>query len=98
MGKRKTYYVCVYLVDRAYGGPEEGGWYYNYGIPQLKPNSLQTGSKSYAQYYLSFLEEWCRVRNLQRPSIYSVLSEGRYEAVLSTEPPAPYPAEKPIYS
>ena len=25
--------VSVYLVDRAYGGPEEGGWYYDTGEP-----------------------------------------------------------------
>ncbi len=24
-------YVNVYMADRAYGGPEEGGWYYTYG-------------------------------------------------------------------
>lgn len=24
-------FVNVYMVDRAYGGPEEGAWYYNYG-------------------------------------------------------------------
>ena len=23
--------VALYLVDRAYGGPEEGGWWYDYG-------------------------------------------------------------------
>lgn len=25
--------VSVHLVDRAYGGPEEGGWWYDYGMP-----------------------------------------------------------------
>lgn len=24
-------FVNAYLVDRAYGGPEEGGWYYDIG-------------------------------------------------------------------
>lgn len=28
------YSVAIYLVDKAYGGPEEGGWWYNYGIRQ----------------------------------------------------------------
>jgi len=27
-------YVTVYLVTREYGGPEEGGWYYNRRIPE----------------------------------------------------------------
>jgi hypothetical protein len=26
-------YINVYEVDRQYGGPEEGGWYYNVGTP-----------------------------------------------------------------
>lgn len=29
-----NYFVTVYLVDRAYGGPEEGGWYFNCGERQ----------------------------------------------------------------
>lgn len=27
------WYVNIYDVGRAYGGPEEGGWYYDYGTP-----------------------------------------------------------------
>lgn len=30
---RGTHYVNVYRLDRAYGGPEEGGWYYDCGDP-----------------------------------------------------------------
>lgn len=26
-------YVNVYQVGRAYGGPEEGGWYFDHGVP-----------------------------------------------------------------
>ncbi len=28
-----TYTVAICLEDRAYGGSEEGGWWYNYGYP-----------------------------------------------------------------
>jgi len=28
---RVDWFVNVYIVDRAYGGPEEGGWYYDTG-------------------------------------------------------------------
>lgn len=40
--------VAIYLVDRAYGGPEEGGWWYTTGervdhlIEGVNPNSLLT--------------------------------------------------------
>ena len=26
-----TFYVNIYKCGRAYGGPEEGGWFYSYG-------------------------------------------------------------------
>jgi len=26
-------YITIYLEDRAYGGPEEGGWWFDAGIP-----------------------------------------------------------------
>lgn len=29
--KLSTYFIAVYDVDQRYGGPEEGGWYYNRG-------------------------------------------------------------------
>lgn len=29
----ETVYMNAYHVDRAYGGPEEGGWWYNRGEP-----------------------------------------------------------------
>lgn len=28
-----NYYVNIYLADREYGGPEEGGWWYDIGEP-----------------------------------------------------------------
>lgn len=29
--KRDTFYICVDLIERGYGGPEEGGWWYDSG-------------------------------------------------------------------
>lgn len=40
--------VAIYLVDRAYGGPEEGGWWYTCGervdhaLDGINPNDLLT--------------------------------------------------------
>lgn len=31
MPKRTRYVVALYEIDRAYGGPEEGGWWYDIG-------------------------------------------------------------------
>lgn len=30
---RGTFYVTVYATEERYGGPEEGGWWYESGIP-----------------------------------------------------------------
>lgn len=30
--RRNKHWVNVYLIDRDYGGGEEGGWWYNYGV------------------------------------------------------------------
>ena len=29
--EHRLWHVTVYKIDRAYGGPEEGGWWYDYG-------------------------------------------------------------------
>ena len=48
-----TYTVAVFEVDRAYGGPEEGGWWFDYGQPL--PRSCR----------LPFAASWTRFRNRQ---------------------------------
>jgi len=30
---QRPLYVNVYLIDRCYGGPEEGGWWFDRGFP-----------------------------------------------------------------
>lgn len=32
-GQERLFYVNVYAVDRVYGGPEEGGWWFSIGTP-----------------------------------------------------------------
>lgn len=87
----KIKYVNVYLLDRAYGGPEEGGWYYTYGtkiksIPTLKPRKL----------YKKVLR-WCEQQNEGTPEIYSVLSQGRYDVYIEDGPAQSWPESKPYY-
>lgn len=31
--ERKVYSLALYIIDRCFGGPEEGGWWYDQGIP-----------------------------------------------------------------
>jgi hypothetical protein len=99
------YTVAIYLCDRAYGGAEEGGWYYDCGelakdfdfISRRKV--FRTSGEAYA--YASRLNrgEFLQHHNDGRPSIGSVLSQGRYRAeVFANDAPGHFPAERPYYS
>ena len=100
------WHVCLYLVDRAYGGPEEGGWYYDTG--EAIPYGMDTDGKTACRFFLSLPEARAFARspeiaaalaelNEGRPSISSVLSEGRYEMNVGLGNPENYPAHKPRY-
>jgi hypothetical protein len=95
-----AYTVAVYLVDRAYGGPEEGGWYYNCGVPSEEHANFTRGFKRSSDAYAyvrklntTYGAKW----NKGRHSISSVLSEGEFFAEAYEGNPAPYPASKPHY-
>lgn len=96
-----AYTVAIYLIDRAFGGHEEGGWYYDCGVI----------SDEYAQYTKGFVDEddaceyarqlndtEVQTMNEGRRPISSVLSEGRYAALVH-EGAAPhhYPDSRPHY-
>lgn len=101
------YTVAVYKADRAYGGPEEGGWYYECGEriddlrecafaqPVIFGNQLEAEAIAFCQSINKRLEETI---NKDRREISSVLSEGRYVARLCEGyPETHYPKERPRY-
>jgi len=95
-------YINVYLADRAYGGPEEGGWYYDYGIPveSRRVKVPAAGDLSpYSEYReeLEFIESRYWRLNQDRPEIHSVISEGRYVVTTEDEFAKPYPETIPHY-
>lgn len=93
------YAVNLYHVDRAYGGREEGGWWYDCGHPVLHPLNRVFETYEEARRY----QYECLViqdqLNEGLPSIDSVLSQGQYIVYVGEENelPAPYPAVKPHY-
>jgi hypothetical protein len=99
--------VAIYLVDQAYGGPEEGGWYYQCGERQdqvldgVDPTVLLqvTFDEDLAIRYAEMAQERLDATiNAGRRDISSVLSEGRYNAlVYNGYPPAHYPETRPHY-
>ena len=90
--------LAFYEIDRAYGGREEGGWWYDAG--------------TFVRVIGFFLDEAAAVRAQQRadrlldrlqqhrtPVSSVTYTGGRYRALTFTGlPPAHYPAERPSYS
>lgn len=92
--------VAIYLVDRAYGGPEEGGWYYTCGEPcaDQAAHVRRFANEDAAAVYMALLNDTvCKEMNQGRRSINSVLSQGEYQAHFSDGAPAAFPAERPHY-
>lgn len=97
----RYYTVRVYLQDRNYGGPEEGGWYFTSGDFDAAFGYLTRSFKTRGEAvkYADFLHaDLLDGINKHRPSISSVLSQGRYAAeVWDEEAPLCYPTFKPHY-
>lgn len=92
-----TYTVAFYEIDRAYGGAEEGGWWYNTGHLIRLARTFKSEAKAQAfadraNRLLDVIQRDCR-------DVNSILYHGgRYQAEVWDEPPAPsYPTERPYY-
>jgi hypothetical protein len=89
--------LALYEIDRAYGGPEEGGWWFDTGELKRPLRVFPTEERAYAacrrcNAWLRRLQRNCR-------DVGSVLYNGRRYAAEVFERIAPeyYPAERPIY-
>lgn len=87
------WYTVVWLQDRAYGGPEEGGWWYDtYELVDFKVFATKEKAAAYAPVMRA------EYSNEGRRDIGSVLSGGVYRVeVWSYRPPRFMPDQKPIY-
>jgi len=99
-------YVNVYLENKAYGGPEEGGWWYRYASPEKeKCEEYFSERDEPAKKYLQRVQEahtaavaWCDEENRNRNSdIGSMASDGRYTARIESDRAASWPEERPHY-
>lgn len=78
----QLYTVCPVLVSRRYGGPEEGGWYWDHSLP-LFTGHWALNVRVFTDYqeavdYSNKLYEAIAYRNEGLPPIHSVRSTGRY--------------------
>lgn len=99
-GSDGVYSVAVYHVTRCYGGPEEGGWYYDRGEPSeefalhLRMFSRVKAAVAYAAQLDATV---CAGANEGRRELSSVLSDGRYRASVQDGYPAAFPQSRPYY-
>lgn len=89
-------YINVYLHDRAYGGPEEGGWWYSCGevVASLPCDDVHSDA---SVQLADSLRDWCHTQNADRPPIHSMSSEGEYVVLIEMEAGRDYPATRPRY-
>jgi hypothetical protein len=99
--------IAVYLIQRVYSGPEEGGWYYDAGELCIDPeltafgttfsNGHEDRAVNMAAEVQAHLDHDWNIGDHAQP-ISSVLSAGRFEArVHDGWPPLAFPAERPRY-
>tara|TARA_Y100000310_G_C20398867_1_gene676435 strand:+ start:231 stop:668 length:438 start_codon:yes stop_codon:yes gene_type:complete len=63
--------VWLYLCNQTYGGPEEGGWYYDSGEPVYHTSNRSRLSEGQAKRYIDTLDE-----------VVSQLNEGRADSLV----------------
>lgn len=101
------YWVAVFLVDLAYGGPEEGGWWYPAGTLVIDPALYETlgaapagfWSIEAAQTYAGSMRAKLPGINLGRPDISQTNSVGIYEVrvMRAQVMPTQFPIARPHY-
>lgn len=99
-GADGVYSVAVYHVERCYGGPEEGGWYYDRGEPSIEfalHLRMFVRVKAAVAYAAQLDATICAEANKGARPLSSVLSTGRYRASVQDGYPAAFPQSRPHY-
>jgi len=95
--------VAVYECDKAFGGPEEGGWWYDTGvlcIGKQFPLPVFVRGEKEARTKAEYMKKHIEFRKLNegRYEPGSVLCEGYYEVrTFEGELPKYFPETKPRY-
>ena len=94
--------VAIFMCDRAFGGHEEGGWWYDCGHPddEHAHHTKWFENEDDAFKYVDMLNDLIiRHLNEDHPSANSVLSIGQYRAIIQDGGmPRAFPEKRPYYS
>lgn len=90
-----TVYLNAYSVTRHYGGPEEGGWWYDVGEPvaSVPFEADDDASMEFEKNRLKRILNWPD----NGRSRYSVLGGADLVFAVEDHPAQPYPDRKPHY-
>lgn len=90
-------FVNVYEVDRAYGGAEEGGWWYTTGTYDAE-QSFKAADVESAQEYAELLSQRLEGEEADLPALHSVLYRGgRHIVKVESTPGRDFPETRPHY-
>lgn len=99
--KHAQWTVAVFVVDRAYGGHEEGGWWFDVGAPAKEYQHLTKCFGTDKDKALAYRDELdatvCKDLNDGKPGIESVICEGVYRAIIDNGEPKAFPERRPHY-
>ena len=94
------YYVTLYMTDRAYGGAEEGGWWFDCGYPVVNSinRCFDSEDEAFAYYKSEKIQKLLADWNEGRGDINSVNCDGIYKVFIDEDRfPAEFPTERPYY-
>lgn len=93
-----NFVVGLYLINKEFGGSEEGGWWYTAGTLErtLKVFTTEQAADAWAYRYNTLLKKW--VNRGRKRDIGSVCCTGAYQArVEHLVLPLRFPAVHPHY-
>lgn len=79
----KKFYTNVYVVGRAYGGPEEGGWWYDYGTPIFEECTEH-------ETFDDAME--------MKQAVQNAYNDGHIDVYVEDHPAKAFPETRPYYS
>lgn len=94
---KKLVFVNAYSVCRCYGGPEEGGWWYDSGRPLASVPVIEDDETVIEMEKKRITELMGWPVGPTRQGRYSVIGGDDFEICVEDEPGQPYPAERPHY-
>lgn len=97
----KLVYVNAYSVGRCYGGPEEGGWWFDAGTPLASVPVSADGPEEKIEAEIEAVKADLSAR-LGWPlepaqGRYSAIGEDDFEIYIEEAFASPFPAERPHY-